>query len=148
MSSKRDFYDVLGVSRDASMDKIKKAYRALALKYHPDRNKGNPETGEKFKEATEAYEVLRDDQKRKLYDQFGHSGVSGGSSDGGGFGQAAYSDFSDIFSGSSFEDIFENFFSGGFGFGGSQSRAQARRGSDLRYNLGIDLEDVCYGKRN
>ena len=146
VSNKRDYYEVLGVSKSASMDEIKKAYRKLALKYHPDRNKGDTEAADRFKEATEAYEILRDDQKRRLYDQFGHAGISGSGAGGNGFGQGAYSDFSDIFSGSSFEDIFENFFSGSFGFGGSRSRSQVRRGSDLRYNLGIELEDVYYGK--
>lgn len=145
MAEKRDYYEVLGVSKGASIDDIKKAYRKLALKYHPDRNQGNDEAEKMFKEATEAYEVLRDEQKRKLYDQFGHAGVSGAGAQG--FGQAAYSDFSDIFSGSSFEDIFENLFSGsGFGFGGSRQRSSARRGADLRYNLEISLEDVFHGK--
>ena len=146
--SKRDYYEVLGISRSAPLDEIKKAYRKLAMKYHPDRSKGNPSAEQKFKEATEAYEILRDDQKRKIYDQLGHAGVSGStSSAGGGFGQGAYKDFSDIFSGTSFEDLFDSFFSGGFGFGGgSGSQSQVRRGSDLRYNLGIDLDDVYYGK--
>ncbi len=147
MSSKRDCYEVLGVSKGAPLDEIKKSYRKLALKYHPDRNADNPEASDLFKEATESYEILRDDQKRKLYDQFGHSGVSGSSVGGNGFGQGAYSDFSsDVFSGTSFDDIFENFFSGGFGFTGGKAQSQAKRGSDLRYNLGIDLEDVYYGK--
>ena len=149
MPSKRDYYEVLGVGRGTSLDEIKKAYRRRALKYHPDRNRGDSEVESKFKEATEAYEILRDEQKRKLYDQFGHQGVNAGASAGGnGFGQAAYTDFSDIFSGSSFEDIFENFFSGGFGFNerGGSGR-QSRRGSDLRYNLEIDLVDVYFGKK-
>ncbi len=144
MSNKRDCYEVLGISKNASIDEIKKCYRKLALKYHPDRNKGDTKASEKFKEATESYEILRDDQKRRLYDQFGHAGLSGNSAGGSGFGQAAYSDFSDVFSGNSFEDIFDNFFSGGFG--GSRSKSQGARGADLRYNLGIDLEDVYYGK--
>ena len=148
MAEKRDYYEVLGVARGATLDEIKKAYRKLALKYHPDHNKGNTEAETKFKEATEAYEVLRDEQKRKLYDQFGHAGVSGAAS-GGGFGQGAYSDFSDIFGSGSFEDIFENLFSGGgFGFGGRGGRSgnSVRRGADLRYNLEISLEDVFHGK--
>ena len=149
MSSKRDYYEILGVGRHASLDEVKRAYRKLALKYHPDRNRGDTQVETKFKEATEAYEVLRDEQKRKLYDQFGHQGVNAGASAGGnGFGHAAYTDFSDIFSGSSFEDIFENFFSGSFGFGrGSSSSRQLRRGSDLRYNLEIELTDVYFGKK-
>ena len=147
--SKKDYYEVLGVSKSAGIDEIKKAYRKVAIKYHPDKNQDNKDEAEvKFKEATEAYEVLRDDQKRKMYDQFGHQGVSGAAG-GSGFGQAAYSDFSDIFSGTGFEDIFDNFFSGsGFGFGRSSSRSQMRetRGADLRYNLEVDLEDIYYGK--
>ncbi len=145
MSNKRDYYEVLGVGRSASIDEIKKAYRKLALKYHPDRNAGDAEAEGKFKEATEAYEVLRDEEKRQLYDQFGHAGVSGA----GAGGRAAYQDFSDIFGGSSFEDIFENLFSGmgGFGFGGGRGgRSGIRRGADLRYNLEISLEDVAIGK--
>lgn len=148
MSSKKDYYEVLGVSRSATLDEIKKAYRKLALKYHPDKTKGDAEAEEKFKEATEAYEVLRDEKKRSLYDQFGHAGVSGGA--GSGFGQQAYSDFSDIFQGSNFEDLFENLFSGlgGFSSGrpGGRGRSGVRRGSDLRYNLEISLEDVYHGK--
>ncbi len=145
MAEKRDYYEILGVSKGASLDDIKKAYRKLALKYHPDRNQGNPEAEKMFKEATEAYEILRDEQKRKLYDQFGHAGVSGAGTQG--FGQAAYNDFSDIFSGTGFEDIFENLFAGaGFGFAGSRQRTSSRRGADLRYNLEISLEDVYHGK--
>jgi len=149
VAEKRDYYDVLGVSRSVGLDEIKKAYRKLALKYHPDRNKGNAEAEAMFKEATEAYEVLRDDKKRKMYDQFGHAGVSGAAAGQEGFGRGAYTDFSDIFSGTSFEDIFENLFSGmgGFGFGGStRGRTRVRRGADLRYNLEISLEDVYHGK--
>ncbi len=144
MSQKRDYYEVLGVPQNASLNQIKKAYRSSALKYHPDRNKGNRDAEVKFKETTEAYEVLRDEKKRNLYDQFGHAGVSGSASQGNGFGHTAYTDFSDIFSGSSFEDLFENFFSRGFSSG--NRRRESRRGADLRYNLEIDLEDVYYGK--
>ena len=147
MAAKRDYYEILGVSKTATLDEIKKAYRKLALKYHPDKTKGNKEDEEKFKEATESYEVLRDEKKRKLYDQFGHAGVSGASSDG--FGHSAYQDFSDIFQGTTFEDLFENIFSGLGGFGGrssSSGRGGVRRGSDLRYNLEISLEDVYHGK--
>ena len=143
MAQKRDYYEILGVAKTAALEEIKKAYRQLALKYHPDKNVGNPEAEQKFKEATEAYETLRDDKKRSLYDQFGHAGASAGSQ---GFGQGAYSDFSDVFSGTSFEDIFENFFSGGgFGFSGNR-RQENTRGSDLRYNLELDLEDIYSGK--
>jgi molecular chaperone DnaJ len=143
MAEKRDYYEILGVSKSATLNDIKSAYRKLAMKYHPDKNPGNTEAEHKFKEATEAYEVLRDEQKRKLYDQYGHAGVGGAGAQG--FGQAAYSDFSDIFSGTSFEDIFENLFSGA-GFGRSRSGGSVRRGSDLRYNLEITLEDVFNGK--
>jgi molecular chaperone DnaJ len=148
VSEKRDYYEILGISKGTSIDEIKKAYRALALKYHPDRNQGDEESEQKFKEATEAYEVLRDDEKRQLYDRFGHQGVRGSAADGG-FGRGAYSDFSDIFSGTGFDDLFENLFSGmGGGFSqGGRSSGGARRGADLRYNLEIDLEDVLDGKK-
>ncbi len=144
MAEKRDYYEILGVAKSSSLDDIKKAYRKLALKYHPDKNKDNPEAEALFKEATEAYEVLRDESKRKIYDQYGHAGLSGTASPG--FGQGAYSDFSDIFSGSSFEEIFENLFSGSGGFGFSGGRSGARKGTDLRYNIEISLEDVYHGK--
>ncbi|MES0488822.1 MAG: molecular chaperone DnaJ [Leptospirales bacterium] len=148
MADKRDYYEILGVSRSATLEEVKKAYRKLALKFHPDKNKGDQGAEDKFKEATEAYEVLRDEKKRQLYDQYGHAGVSS-SGGGDGFGQGAYSDFSDIFQGSTFEDLFENIFSGMGGFGGrggGGGRGGARRGSDLRYNLEISLADVYHGK--
>lgn len=143
MADKRDYYEILGVAKSASLNDIKTAYRKLAMKFHPDKNPGNAEAEQKFKEATEAYEILRDEQKRKIYDQYGHAGLGGAGAQG--FGQAAYSDFSDIFSGTSFEDIFENLFSGS-GFGRGRSGGSVRRGSDLRYNLEITLEDVFNGK--
>jgi molecular chaperone DnaJ len=96
-TTKRDYYEVLGVGRDADKETLKKAYRKLALQFHPDRNQGNPEAEEKFKEATEAYEVLCDPRKREAYDRFGHQGVEGGF--GGGFNPEAFQDFSDIFGG-------------------------------------------------
>jgi len=136
--SEKSYYEILGVSKSASDDEIKSAYRKLAVKYHPDKNKGNKEAEEKFKEATEAYEVLRDSKKRTAYDQFGKAGVSGGSA---GFGAGAYTDFSDIFG--DFGDIFGDFFGGG---GRGSRRGQSNRGSDLRYNLEINLEDACLGK--
>lgn len=143
MAEKRDYYEILGVPKGTPLNDIKAAYRKLAMQYHPDKNPGNAEAEQKFKEATEAYEVLRDEQKRKLYDQYGHAGLGGAGAQG--FGQAAYSDFSDIFSGTSFEDIFENLFSGS-GFGRSRGGGSVRRGSDLRYNLEVTLEDIYKGK--
>src|SRR5699024_3008377 len=116
---KRDYYDILGVDRNASASKIKKAYRKKAMKYHPDRNKGNSDAEAKFKEASEAYEILRDDQKRQRYDQFGHLGVNGAA----GFGDAA--GFEDIFS--HFGDIFGSEF--GDIFGGARGRQSRRRQS-------------------
>lgn len=139
--AEKSYYEILGVVKGASDDEIKSAYRKLAIKYHPDKNKGNKEAEEKFKEATEAYEVLRDPQKKQAYDQFGKAGVNAGGYGQGGFGQGAYTDFSDIFG--NFEDVFEGFFGGG---GRSRGRGGAQRGSDLRYNLEISLEDAALGK--
>ena len=139
--AKRDYYEILGVSRDATEQEIKKAYRQMALKYHPDRNPSK-EAEEIFKEATEAYSVLVDKEKRRLYDMYGHSGVSDYQ---GGF---TYADFnSDIFA--DFADIFNSFFMGDF-FGtsrrrGRRSREDAVRGSDLQYTLQINLEEAVYG---
>lgn len=131
---KRDYYEVLGVPRDAQDEQIKKAYRKLALKYHPDRNPGDQEAEERFKEAAEAYEVLRDREKRQLYDRFGHEGLAG-------TGFRGFSGFDDIFT--SFGDIFEDF----FGFGRtSNRRSRARQGTSLRYDLQVSLEDAFYGK--
>ena len=141
MSNKRDYYEILGVSKESGDDEIKQAYRKLALKYHPDRNKDNPEAVEKFKEATEAYEVLRDSQKRASYDRFGHEGVSGFE----GFGRGAAADFSDIFGDFDLGDIFENFF-GGRGGGRGGGRNRARRGADLQYELSVSLEEAVAGK--
>nr|WP_320132776.1 molecular chaperone DnaJ [uncultured Holophaga sp.] len=142
--TKRDYYEVLGVARDASTDEIKKAYRKLAMQYHPDQNPGNKEAEEKFKEAAEAYAVLSDDDKRRNYDQFGHAGI-GGSGGGGGF-QFDPSQFAD------FQDIFGSFFGGGgiFGdiFGGGRGRRQqggAEPGSDLQYTLRIGFKEAVSG---
>lgn len=135
--SKKDYYQVLGVSNSASKDEIKKSYRKLAMKYHPDRNPGDKVSEKKFKEATEAYEVLKDEQKKAAYDQYGHSAFEQGGM-GGGQGQGGFSDFGDIFS--NFGDIF-----GDFGGGRSQKRSAATRGSDVRYNLEISLEDAFKG---
>ena len=136
-TNKRDYYEVLGVSRSASADEIKKAYRKLALKYHPDRNKGNKEAEERFKEAAEAYAILSDPEKRAQYDQFGHSLGGGGFQGFEGF-EGAFQGFSDIFG-----DLFEDF------FGVRSRRSGGRggiRGSDLEYSVEISLEDVVRGK--
>lgn len=138
--AKRDYYEVLGVSKGASDDEIKKAYRKKAIQYHPDKNPGDKEAEEKFKEAAEAYEVLSNPEKRKRYDQFGHAGV-GGSAAGGGFGGGM--SMEDIFS--QFGDIFGGFGGyGGFG-GGSSSRQQVRRGSDLRVRVKLTLKEIAHG---
>ncbi len=133
MTTKRDYYEILGVDRNADADAIKASYRKLALKYHPDRNPGDKEAEENFKEAAEAYEVLRNSQKRNIYDQYGHQGLQG-------TGFTGFRGFEDIFS--SFGDIFEEFF--GFG-GGRRSRTAARRGADLRYDLTISFMDAAFG---
>jgi molecular chaperone DnaJ len=137
---KRDYYEVLGVSKTATLEELKKAYRKLALKYHPDRNSGEPEAEEKFKEATEAYEVLSDPSKREAYDRFGHQGVQGGFS--GGFNPEAFQDFSDIFG--NFGDFIEDLFGGGGRRGGRRSGGPAR-GEDLRYDVEITLEESASG---
>lgn len=140
--SKRDYYEVLGVSKDASESELKKAYRKLALKYHPDRNPGDEEAENKFKEAAEAYEVLGNKEKRQRYDQFGHAGV-GGAAGGGGFGGGGMN-MDDIFS--QFGDIFGSAFGGGGGgFGGGGGRARARKGSNLRIRVQLTLEDIAHG---
>jgi len=134
--SKRDYYEVLGVSREATEPEIKSAYRKLALKHHPDRNQGDKSAEEKFKEAAEAYAVLADPEKRAAYDRFGHAGVS--SAAGAGFDPTIFADFGDIFGG--LRDIF------GFGdiFGGGR-RGGPQRGSDLRYDLEISFEESARG---
>ncbi|NNG25158.1 molecular chaperone DnaJ [Telluria aromaticivorans] len=136
--AKRDFYEILGVAKNASEDDIKKSYRKLAMKYHPDRNPDNKEAEEKFKEVKEAYEMLTNPEKREAYDRYGHAGVDpnmGGGGGGGGFGAGGFGDLGDIFG-----DIF----GGGRGRGGS-SGPQVYRGADLRYNLEITLEQAANG---
>lgn len=133
--AKRDYYEVLGVSREVSPDDLKKAYRKIALKYHPDRNPGNKEAEEKFKEATEAYEVLSDSEKRSKYDRFGHAAEGLGD----GFGSAfANGGFSDIFG-----DIFGDFF--GSGGRGRSGRSRGERGRDLLYEMEISFEEAAFG---
>lgn len=128
--AKRDYYEVLGVGKSASKDEIKKAYRRLAMKYHPDRNKDDADAEQKFKEAKEAYEVLGHDQKRTTYDQFGHDGLRGGA--GGGFGAEGFSDI--------FGDVFGDIFGAG-----RRGRSQVFRGADLGYELKLDLERAVAG---
>jgi len=137
--TKRDYYEVLGISRDASLDDIKRAYRKLAMDYHPDRNPGDAEAEEKFKEAAEAYEILKDEEKRRLYDTYGHAGLKGGY---------------ETFSGFDFDlsDALCIFMSEGFGFGDffgrSSGRGQRRgkpRGSDLRVKISLTLEEIASG---
>ncbi len=134
MSSKRDYYEILGVTRDASDNDLKSAYRKRALKYHPDRNPDDKRAEEMFKEAAEAYGVLQDSQKRRIYDQFGHEGLEGS-------GFSGFRGFEDIFS--SFGDIFENFF--GFGGGRRSRRSRAQRGNDLRYDLSMSFMEAVFG---
>lgn len=141
--SKRDYYEVLGVSKTATQDELKKAYRKLARKYHPDLNKDNEEAAEKFKECNEAYSVLSDDQKRAQYDQFGHAAFeNGGMGGGGGFGGAG--GFGG-FGGSGMEDIFDMFFGGQGGRGGSRAKSGPQRGADLRFDLEITFEEAAFG---
>jgi molecular chaperone DnaJ len=132
--AKRDYYEVLGVSRQSGEDEIKKAYRRLALQYHPDRNPDNPEAEEKFKEASEAYEVLQDPEKRSLYDRYGHDGLRSA-------GFQGFQGFDDVFS--NFGSLFEEFF--GFGGGRRGGRSTARAGADLRYDLQVTFEEAVFG---
>jgi len=129
--AKRDYYEVLGVNKDASEEDVKKAYRKLAMKWHPDRNPDNPKAEEHFKESKEAYEVLSDAQKRTAYDQFGHAGVDPSAAAGAGAGFGGFAD--------AFGDIFGDI------FGGGRGRSNVYRGADLRYNLEISLEDAARG---
>jgi len=141
--AKRDYYEVLGVEKNASKDDIKKAYRKLAIQYHPDKNPGDKQAEEKFKEATEAYEILGDDQKKAAYDQFGFAGVEGMG------GQGGYSDvfrgFEDIFGDGGLGSIFESFFGGGFRRG--TSGGGVRQGDNLRYDIEIPFKDAVFGTK-
>jgi molecular chaperone DnaJ len=136
--AKRDYYEVLGVGKSATDDEIKKAYRKLAIKFHPDKNPDDPAAEDKFKEAAEAYEVLADPQKRQRYDQFGHQGVNGGFGGGGGF-----ADVNDIFS--RFGDIFGDSPFGDFFGGGTRGGKRMRKGDSLRIKLRLNLEEVANG---
>jgi molecular chaperone DnaJ len=132
MSSKRDYYEVLSVSRECSGDELRKAYRREALKHHPDRNPGDAGAEAKFKEVTEAYQVLSDEEKRRIYDQFGHAGLEGGGD--------AYGGMSDVFS--HMQDLFAEMFSGSMGFGGN---GRSRRGGDLRVQQRLTLREAAFG---
>jgi len=137
--AKRDYYEVLGVDKASSSDQIKSAYRKQAVKYHPDKNKGDKAAEEKFKEASEAYHVLSNAERKQNYDNFGHAAFENGAGGRGGFGNFDFS--------SNFSDIFEDFFGEGFGGGGRRSRRSNHRGSDLRYDLSITLEEAYSGKK-
>ena len=136
--TKRDYYDVLGINKSASPDQIKSAYRKLAVKHHPDKNKGDKASEEKFKEASEAYHILSNTERKQNYDNFGHAAFENGGGGRGGFGNFDFS--------SNFSDIFEDFFGEGFG-GGRRSRKSNNRGSDLRYDLSISLNEAFSGKK-
>jgi molecular chaperone DnaJ len=138
--AKRDYYEVLGVGRSASEQEIKSCYRKLAMQYHPDRNPGNPDAEEKFKEATEAYGILIDAEKRSRYDQYGHAGVNGGNGFGG-FDASSFTDLNDIFG-----DLFSDFFGGNAGGGGGR-RSRAQRGGDTRSDLQLTFEEAAFGKK-
>ena len=145
MAEKRDYYEVLGVQKNANADEIKKAYRKAAIQYHPDKNPGDKQAEEKFKEAAEAYDVLSNPDKRARYDQFGHAGMSGAAGGGGGFGGFSGGGFSmeDIFS--QFGDIFGGHFGGG-GFRSSSSGGRrVNRGSDIRIKVRLTLAEIANG---
>lgn len=158
MAEKRDFYEVLGLKKEASEDEIKKAFRKKAMKYHPDKNPGDKTSEEKFKEVNEAYGILSDAEKRDQYDRFGFAGVdpnaafSGGQNQGG-YQRQTYNDFNGAdfdafqgFSGSEFENLFGSMFGGG-GFGGAQRRAEPRKGPDLQTSLTITFEEAAFGTK-
>ncbi|MBI3562160.1 MAG: molecular chaperone DnaJ [Gammaproteobacteria bacterium] len=136
--SKRDYYEILGVAKNVTEADLKKAFKRLAMKYHPDRNPDNKQAEEKFKEAKEAYDILSDPQKRSAYDQFGHAGVDPSAGMGGGAAG---------FGGASFADIFGDVFGDIFGAGGGRGRSRAQRGADLQYNLELSLEEAVQGSK-
>ena len=142
--TKRDYYEILGVSRNASADEIKKSYRKLAMKFHPDRNPGDNEAETKFKEAAEAYEVLKDPEKRRRYDQFGHEGLRGTNYRDFNNVNDIFSAFGDIFGSGFGGSIFEEVFGGG-GRGGRRRTGQGQPGSDLRVRLGLSMEEIATG---
>ena len=141
--TERDYYEILGVNKGASSDEIKKSFRKLAMQYHPDRNPGDSEAEAKFKEINEAYEILKDDQKRAAYDRFGHQAFSGGSGGGNPFGGGFNFDFGGGAGG--FADIFSEVFSEFMGGGRGRRQSYAQRGQDVRYNLSITLEEAFGG---
>ncbi len=142
MASKRDYYEVLGVSKNVTQDEMKKAYRKLAVQYHPDKNPGDHTAEEKFKELGEAYDILSDEQKRAAYDRYGHAAFQGGMPSGGGHDPMDI--FSQVFGGGAAGDIFESFFGGSRGRGGRTTNGP-QRGSDLRYGMEITLEEAARG---
>jgi len=146
MAGKRDYYEVLGVAKGASADELKKAYRGLAMKYHPDRNPGDKEAEAKFKEANEAYSILSDDQKRAAYDRFGHDAAQGGFGGGGFGGGDPFAGFNFGGGGGGFADIFDEMF-GEFMNNRSSGGGSANRGADMRYNLEISLEEAFKGSQ-
>ena len=141
MADKRDYYEVLGVDKNASDAEIKKAYRVLAKKYHPDMNPGDAEAEAKFKEANEAYEVLSDSETKAKYDQFGHAAFDQSSGFGGGYGGGGFTDFGDI------GDIFGSFFGGAFGGGGQKRRNGPQRGDDIQLRVSLTFEEAAFGAK-